>query len=172
MSEIVEELIGANEQSDFELVKPSSPDKGIVVVTCMDARINPYEVLGLSAGNAHILRNAGGVLTDDIVRSVALSQQAFKTTHVIVMQHTDCGLCKMDEAASIQNFTKMTGQKPEWQIGSFSDPYESVRSSVEKLESSPFIERKDNIYGFVYNVETGKIETVKNQSMITPEATP
>jgi carbonic anhydrase len=140
---------------------PMPPGKKVAVIACMDARLNVYGALGLQEGDAHVIRNAGGVVTDDGIRSLAISQRLLGTEEVILIHHTDCGMLTFtddDFKASIQDDT---GIKPAWAAESFSDLDEDVRQSVARIKASPFIPKKDAIRGFVFEVETGRLREVK-----------
>jgi carbonic anhydrase len=128
------------------------PARPVVLVTCMDARIDPALALGLVPGDAHVLRNAGGLVTDDVVRSLAVSQRALGTREVMVVQHTGCGMQGLDVTA--------LGLPPHTPVGAFTDLERSVRDSVARLRSSPLLLHRDRIRGFVYEVETGKLREV------------
>jgi carbonic anhydrase len=140
---------------------PMPPGKKVAVIACMDARLNVYGALGLQEGDAHVIRNAGGVVTDDGIRSLAISQRLLGTEEVILIHHTDCGMLTFtddDFKASIQDDT---GIKPAWAAESFSDLDEDVRQSVARIKASPFIPKKGAIRGFVFEVETGRLREVK-----------
>jgi carbonic anhydrase len=132
----------------------SPPSRQVAIVTCMDARIGPLEVLGLNLGEAHIIRNAGGIVTDDTVRSVCLSQRALGTREVLVIQHTRCGLHTPDPDALTNDIAEGAGQQPPWDVGGFSDFDDSVRRSVTRLRESPFLVATDNIRGFVLDMDS------------------
>jgi carbonic anhydrase len=139
---------------------PLPPAKKLAVVACMDARINVFGLLGLSEGDAHVIRNAGGVVTDDEIRSLAISQRLLGTEEIILIHHTQCGMLTFtddDFKASIQ---QETGVKPEWAAESFTDLDTDLRQSVARIKASPFIPHKGSIRGFVYEVETGKLREV------------
>jgi carbonic anhydrase len=139
---------------------PLPPGRKVAVVACMDARLNPYGLLGLQEGDAHVIRNAGGVVTDDEIRSLAISQRLLGTEEIILIHHTDCGMLTFtddDFKASIQ---ADTGIKPEWAAEAFNDLDEDVRQSIARIKASPFIPRKDNVRGFVYHVEDGTLHEV------------
>ncbi|HWK17993.1 MAG TPA: carbonic anhydrase [Solirubrobacteraceae bacterium] len=139
---------------------PLPPGRKIAVLACMDARLNVYGALGLQEGDAHVIRNAGGVVTDDEIRSLAISQRLLGTEEIILIHHTDCGMLtfKDDEfKAAIQD---ETGIKPEWAAESFSDLDQDVRQSIARIKASPFIPRRDAVRGFVYEVETGRLREV------------
>ena len=136
------------------------PRRQMAVVACMDSRMEIFEILGLSHGDAHIIRNAGGSVTDDVIRSLALSQRMLGTREIVLMQHTDCGLHKMNEDQFKADIEAETGLRPWWALESFSDPYTNVRQSIRRLEHSPFVFYKANIRGFVYDVDTGLLNEV------------
>jgi carbonic anhydrase len=139
---------------------PLPPGRKVAVVACMDARLNPYGILGLQEGDAHIIRNAGGVVTDDEIRSLAISQRLLGTEEIILIHHTDCGMLTFtddDFKASIQ---ADTGIKPQWAVEAFTDLDEDVRQSINRIKASPFIPRKDSVRGFVYHVEDGTLREV------------
>jgi carbonic anhydrase len=139
---------------------PAPPARKLVVVTCMDARIDVHAVLGLRDGDAHVLRNAGGVVTDDTIRSLVISQRALGTDAVALIHHTRCGMLGVDEDEFKQQLEDETGQRPEWPLGGFSDVDEDVRESMARVRESPFVGKKDQVRGFVYDVETGRLREV------------
>ncbi len=126
----------------------------------MDARLNPHALLGLEEGDAHVISNAGGVITDDEIRSLAISQRLLGTEEIVVVHHTDCGMLGLDAEAFKRSIAEETGVEPPWPVGAFPDLDADVRESVERLRESPFIPRKDSIRGFVYEVETGRLREV------------
>ena len=139
---------------------PLPPARKVAVVACMDARVNPYPILGLSEGDAHVIRNAGGVVTDDEIRSLAISQRLLGTEEIMLIHHTDCGMLTFSDDDFKADIQKDTGVKPTWAAESFEDLDEDVRQSIERIKGSPFIPNKDNVRGFVYEVETGKLREV------------
>jgi len=139
---------------------PLPPAKRVVVLACMDARLNPYGLLGLSEGDAHVIRNAGGVVTDDEIRSLAISQRLLGTEEVILIHHTDCGMLTFSDDEFRRQVQDDTGIKPEWAAEAFDDLEEDVRQSIARIKSSPFIPRKDSVRGFVYDVKTGRLDEV------------
>ena len=139
---------------------PMPPAKKVAVLACMDARINPYGLLGLKEGDAHVIRNAGGVVTDGEIRSLAISQRLLGTDEVMLIHHTDCGMLTFQDDAFKRQIQDETGIKPEWAAESFDDLEEDVRQSIARIQASPFIPRKDSVRGFVYEVETGKLREV------------
>jgi carbonic anhydrase len=139
---------------------PRPPAKKVAVLACMDARLNPYGILGLQEGDAHVIRNAGGVVTDDEIRSLAISQRLLGTEEIILIHHTDCGMLTFSDDDFKRSIQDEVGIKPEWAAEAFGDLDEDVRQSVGRITASPFIPRKDSIRGFVYEVETGRLREV------------
>jgi len=139
---------------------PLPPARGIAVVACMDARLNPHALLGLAEGDAHVIRNAGGVITDDEIRSLAISQRLLGTEEIMLIHHTDCGMLTFKDDDLRREIQDETGVKPEWAAEAFDDLDEDVRQSIARIKASPFIPRKDKIRGFVYEVETGRVREV------------
>jgi carbonic anhydrase len=139
---------------------PMPPGRGVAVVACMDARLNPYGILGLSEGDAHVIRNAGGVVTDDAIRSLTISQRLLGTTEVILIHHTDCGMVTFSDDAVKQQILDDVGIRPPFALEAFPDAGDDVRQSIARIKASPFIPHKDNVRGFVYDVTTGKLDEV------------
>jgi carbonic anhydrase len=139
---------------------PLPPASHVAVVACMDARLNVYGILGLKEGEAHVIRNAGGVVTDDEIRSLAISQRLLGTTEIILIHHTDCGMLTFTDDAFKRAIQDETGIKPEWAAEAFTDLDEDVRQSIARIKASPFVPRKDSIRGFVFDVATGKLNEV------------
>ena len=139
---------------------PLPPARKIAVLACMDARLNPYGILGLKEGDAHVIRNAGGVVTDDEIRSLAISQRLLGTEEIILIHHTDCGMLTFTDDDFKRAIQDEIGIKPEWAAEAFGDLDEDVRQSVARIQASPFIPRKDSVRGFVYEVETGRLREV------------
>jgi carbonic anhydrase len=137
------------------------PAKHVAVVACMDARVNPFGILGLSEGDAHVIRNAGGVITEDVVRSLALSQRLLGTREVILIHHADCGMLTFKDDEVKDQIEADTGLRPPFALESFPDPEKDVRQSMARLAASPFIPYKDEVRGFVYDVKTGRLNEVK-----------
>ena len=140
---------------------PMPPAKRVAVVACMDARLNPYGLLGLSEGDAHVIRNAGGVVTDDEIRSLAISQRLLGTEEIILIHHTDCGMLTFTDDDFRRQIQADTGIKPEWAAEAFDDLEEDVRQSIARIKASPFIPKKDHVRGFVFDVETGGLTEVR-----------
>src|SRR2546421_8297196 len=158
-----DELLANNEAYAASFDKadlPLPPDKKVAVVACMDARLDVGRALGLSEGDAHVIRNAGGVVTDDAIRSLAISQRLLGTQEIILIHHTDCGMLTFKDDEFKASIQQETGIKPEWAAEAFGDVDEDVRQSIARIKASPFLPRKDNVRGFVYEVETGKLREV------------
>jgi carbonic anhydrase len=136
------------------------PSRNIAVIACMDARLNVYGILGLSEGEAHVIRNAGGVVTDDEIRSLAISQRLLGTREIILIHHTDCGMLTFTDDAFKRSIQDETGIKPGWSAESFTDLDEDVRQSMARIKASPFVPHKDAVRGFVFDVATGKLNEV------------
>jgi carbonic anhydrase len=139
---------------------PLPPASHVAVVACMDARLNVYGILGLKEGEAHVIRNAGGVVTDDEIRSLAISQRLLGTTEVILIHHTDCGMLTFTDDQFKRSIQNETGIKPEWAAEAFTDLDEDVRQSIARIKASPFIPHKEAVRGFVFDVATGKLDEV------------
>ncbi len=139
---------------------PLPPGKKVAVVACMDARLNVYGALGLHEGDAHVIRNAGGVVTDDEIRSLAISQRLLGTEEIILIHHTDCGMLTFTDDDFKKSIQDDTGIKPEWAAEAFPELDADVRQSIARIKASPFIPRKDSVRGFVYEVETGRLREV------------
>lgn len=137
-----------------------SPSQHVAILTCMDARIRVFQLLGLIEGESHILRNAGGVVTDDTIRSLALSQRKLGTREVMIVQHTDCGLNSVTDESFKDELEAATGLRPTWAVEAFRDVEASVRTSVRRAEQSPFLPHRDLVRGFVYDVHTGRLSEV------------
>jgi len=133
------------------------PRRRLAIVACMDSRMDIFQMLGLAHGDAHVIRNAGGIVTEDVVRSLVLSQRLLGTQEVILLHHTDCGLQKVVGDQLRDEIEADTGQRPTWEIGGFTDPAESVRESIRKLRADPFVAHNDYIRGFVYHVDDGRL---------------
>jgi carbonic anhydrase len=139
---------------------PKPPATRVAVVTCMDARVLPSRILGLEEGDAHVIRNPGGVVEDDEIRALAISQRELGTAEIVVIQHTDCGMAGFDDDRFKRELQEETGVEPSWRRGSFRDPDEGVRRSLARIRESPFIPNTENVRGFVYDVETGTLREV------------
>jgi carbonic anhydrase len=139
---------------------PMPPSRHVAVVACMDARLHVSGILGLKEGEAHVIRNAGGVATDDVIRSLAISQRLLGTAEIILIHHTDCGMLTFTDDAFRSAIQDETGIKPPWSPESFTNLEEDVRQSIARIKASPFIPHKDAIRGFIFDVATGKLNEV------------
>jgi len=139
---------------------PLPPAKHLAVVACMDARLNVYGILGLNEGEAHVIRNAGGVITDDEIRSLAISQRLLGTEEIILIHHTDCGMLTFTDDGFKASIQDETGIKPPWSAESFGDLDTDVRQSIARIKASPFVPKRDAVRGFVFDVATGKLNEV------------
>ena len=160
---VTDELLQNNEAYAGSFDKgdlPLPPAKGVAVVACMDARLNVYGMLGLQEGDAHVIRNAGGVITDDEVRSLAISQRLLGTTEILLIHHTDCGMLTFSDDDLKAQIESDVGIKPHFSMEAFADLEADVRQSIARIQNSPFIPNKDSIRGFVYEVETGRLREV------------
>ena len=139
---------------------PMPPGAQVAVVACMDARLSVYGILGLREGDAHVIRNAGGVVTDDVIRSLTISQRLLGTREVILIHHTDCGMLTFTDDGFKQQIQDETGLKPQWAAEAFQDLDDDVRQSLRRIEASPFVTRHESLRGFVFDVATGKLNEV------------
>ncbi len=161
---LADDLLARNRQyaeRSFDGPRPLRPLRALAVVACMDSRMDMFGLLGLDNGDAHVLRNAGGVVTDDVIRSLAISQRLLGTRGIVLVHHTDCGMQKLTDDEFRDELEAATGMRPSFAIESFRDPYDHVRQSIARLQHSPFIAVKDEIVGFVYDVDTGLIHLVE-----------
>ncbi len=139
---------------------PGRPARHVAVVACMDCRLDPLRMLGLSLGDAHVMRNAGGIVTDDVIRSLCLSQRALGTREVLLVHHTKCGLAGVDEAAFRAELQADVGVTPPWSVETFVDVEADVRQSIQRIRNSPFVTHDEHVRGFVYDVDTGLLSEV------------
>jgi carbonic anhydrase len=160
---VTDRLLAANEEFAGRFGRghlPGTPSLGLAVVACMDSRLDVVAALGLEDGQAHVLRNAGGVITDDVIRSLALSQRKLGTREVILIHHTDCGLGKVTDDGFRAELQEETGMAPSFAIESFTDVEASVRGSIARIRNSPYLPHRDRVRGFVYDVDTGRLREV------------
>lgn len=162
MNSAIDELLAnaVSHEADFEGPRAVIPTRHITIVTCMDSRIDTFRIFGLDSGESHILRNAGGLVTDDTLRSLVLSQRLLQTREVILMHHTNCGLHGTDESALRAKIVAETGHEPTYRFGAFSDMDEAVRIAIRRVREHPFLPHRDRVRGFVYDVETGHLREV------------
>ncbi len=140
--------------------RPAAPATGVAVLACMDARLDVHALLGLAEGDAHVLRNAGGVVTDDVIRSLAVSQHELGTTEIILLQHTQCGMMTITDDGFREKLFEHVGVRPAWPVHAFTDLEASIRVSVSRLRSSPFLSASTSVRGFVYDVASGTLGEV------------
>ncbi|MGO9965218.1 MAG: beta-class carbonic anhydrase [Acidimicrobiales bacterium] len=160
---VTDELLRNNEAYASSFDKghlPLPPAKKLAVVACMDARLSPYGLLGLEEGDAHVIRNAGGVVTDDEIRSLAISQRLLGTEEIVLVHHTDCGMLTFTDDQFKRQIQDEVGIKPEWAVEAFEDLDEDVRQSIARIKASPFIPHKQSVRGFIYDVSNGKLREV------------
>jgi carbonic anhydrase len=160
---VTEELLQNNKAYAESFDKgdlPLPPAKGVAVVACMDARLDVHKILGLGEGDAHVIRNAGGVITDDEIRSLMISQRLLGTREIILIHHTDCGMLTFKDDELKAQIHQEVGMKPHFSMESFSDLEEDVRQSVARIQASPFIPHKESVRGILYEVETGRVRAV------------
>jgi carbonic anhydrase len=159
---VTDQLLEHNEKyaAGFSGPLPLPPSKHIAVLACMDARINVYAVLGLAEGESHVIRNAGGVITDDEIRSLAISQRLLGTKEIVLIHHTDCGMLTFTDEEFATQLEADTGQRPTWASESFTDLDADVRKSLSRIRSSPFIPHTDQVRGFVFDVATARLREV------------
>jgi carbonic anhydrase len=159
---VTDQLLENNEKyaADFNGPLPLPPASKLAVLACMDARLDVYRVLGLNEGESHVIRNAGGVVTDDEIRSLAISQRLLGTEEIILIHHTDCGMLTFTDDEFKASIQEETGLKPHWAPESFSDLETDVRQSIARIKASPFIPHTDQVRGFVFDVATGRLNEV------------
>lgn len=157
-----DELLANNARyaAGFEEHLPVAPRRQLAVVACMDSRMDIFEILGLEHGEAHVIRNAGGIVTDDVIRSLAISQRVLGTREVILVHHTDCGMQKLTDDEFTASLEAELGVKPAWSLESFRDPYADTAQSIRRLRMSPFVPYLGHVRGFVYDVGTGRLHEV------------
>lgn len=160
---VTDEFVKANKdyQEGFEGPLPLPPARKVAVVACMDARLDPAKVLGISEGDAHVIRNAGGVVTEDALRSLAISQRLLGTEEIVLVHHTDCGMITFTDDGFRQSIEAETGIRPPWAAEAFPDPAEDVRQGIRRIQANPFIPHTDRVRGFVFDVATGAIDEIE-----------
>ncbi|MGB8386690.1 beta-class carbonic anhydrase [Mycobacterium sp.] len=159
---VTDDYLANNAQyaSTFEGPLPLPPSKHVAIVACMDARLDVYRVLGLNEGEAHVIRNAGGVITDDVIRSLAISQRLLGTREIILIHHTDCGMLTFTDDDFKRAIQEETGVKPPWAAEAFPDVAEDVRQSLHRIEGSTFVTKHVSLRGFVFDIATGTLREV------------
>ncbi len=161
---ITESLLKSNESYAKSFDKgnlPLPPSKKLAVLACMDARLDVHKILGLSEGESHVIRNAGGVATDDAIRSLVISQRLLGTEEIVLIHHTDCGMLTFTDDDVKKKIQSEVGIKPPFALEAFSSLEEDVRQTMARIKSSPFIPRKDRVRGFIYDVKSGRLLEVK-----------
>jgi carbonic anhydrase len=160
---VTDELVRNNESYAGSFKKgdlPLPPARHVAVVACMDARLDVHKILGLQEGDAHVIRNAGGAVTDDAIRSLAISQRLLGTTEIVLIHHTDCGMLTFTDDDVKKKIESEVGIRPAFALEAFSDLDDDVRQSIARIKASPFVPHKSNVRGFVYDVRTGKLNEV------------
>ena len=158
-----DELLKANQDYAAQFDKgdlPMPPSRKVAIVACMDARLDVYRMLGLSEGEAHVIRNAGGIVSDDVIRSLAISQRLLGTEEIVLIHHTDCGMLTFRDDEVKAQIEQETGLRPPFALEAFPDPAEDVKQSMKRIQASPFVPRKDAVRGFVFDVKSGRLEAV------------
>jgi len=162
---VIDELLQNNQAYAQAFDKgdlPLPPAKRVAALACMDARLDVHKILGLQEGDAHVIRNAGGVATDDAIRSLVISQRLLGTQEVILIHHTDCGMLTFRDDEVKKQIEEATGIRPPFALEAFSDLEQDIRQSIARIKSSPFIPNKDSVRGFIYEVETGRLRQVES----------
>lgn len=159
---VIDELVAAAalHEGDFEGPRAVIPARHVAIVTCMDARIDIFRIFGLDSGAVHVLRNAGGLVTDDVLRSLVLSQRLLQTREIILMHHTNCGLHGADEAALRKAIIADAGSSPTYEFGAFHDIDDAVHTAVVRVREHPFLPHRDHVRGFIYDVDSGHLREV------------
>ena len=159
---VTQELVRANTRyaATFPGPRPRQPRLHLTVITCMDSRLDLFGALGLEVGDAHLLRNAGGIPTDDVLRSLAISQRAMGTSEVVLVHHTECGMAGFDDDAFRAELEAESGQAPTWRVPGFDDVYADLREAVETVRNCPWLPNRDNVSGFLFDVATGVLHEV------------
>ena len=161
---VTDQLLRSNEHYARSFTKgalPLPPAKGVAVVACMDARLDVHELLGLDEGDAHVIRNAGGAITEDAIRSLVISQRLLGTREIVLIHHTDCGMLTFADEALKRDIQAETGIRPSFAFEPFPDLDEDVRQSLARVRANPFVPHRDEVRGFVYDVRTGGLREVK-----------
>ncbi|HYZ15705.1 MAG TPA: carbonic anhydrase [Candidatus Acidoferrum sp.] len=161
-SSVIDALVEATRAHEAEFAGPRSviPGRHLAIVACMDSRLDMFRIFGLRPGDAHVIRNAGGIITDDVLRSLVLSQRFMQTREIVLLHHTNCGLQQMSEEGFRERITREVGQAPPYTFGAFTDPEESVRRSIARIKEHVFLPNRVHVRGFVYDVESGATREV------------
>lgn len=165
MNEQIEKILhdASEYEAEYAMAQLGArPAREMAVVMCMDARLRAYGILGIKEGDAHVIRNAGGIVTDDVVRSLVVSQRLLGTRHIVLVHHTECGMSTFTDDEMKAEIQAETGMKPAFSLEAFVDPEESVRQNILRLKTNPFIPHKDSIQGFVFDIKSGKLHLVED----------
>jgi carbonic anhydrase len=159
---VIDELLQAARAHEADFPGPHSviPARHLAIVACMDSRLDMFRIFGLHSGDAHVIRNAGGLATDDVLRSLVLSQRFMQTREIALLHHTNCGLQQMSEEEFRGRITREVGQEPPYAFGAFAEPEDSVRRSIARIKEHPFLLHRDHVRGFVYDVDSGATREV------------
>jgi carbonic anhydrase len=159
----IDHLIHANETyaASFPGARPLRPRLRMTVIACMDSRLDLFGALGLEIGDAHLIRNAGGIVTDDVLRSLALSQRSMGTREVVIVHHTECGMLGLDDDAFRADLARESGQEPPWRVPGFTDLPADVRESIAAVRNCPWIPNREDVRGFVFDVATAQIHEIR-----------
>jgi len=159
---VTDEFVEANKayQESFDGPLPLPPARKVAVVACMDARLDPAKILGIAEGDAHVIRNAGGVVTEDALRSLAISQRLLGTEEIVLVHHTDCGMVTFSDDEFRQGIEAETGIRPSWSAEAFPDAAADVLQGINRIRANPFVPRKEHVRGFVFDVATGALDEV------------
>ena len=160
---MIDDLVAANQAYAAAFADPgmgAAPVLHVAVVACMDARLDVNRLLGLQEGDAHVIRNAGGIATDDAIRSLAISQRLLGTTEIVLIHHTDCGMLTFTDADFLASIERDTGQRPGWAPAAFANLEDDVRAQRQRILDSPFVPEKSSVRGFVFDVATGRLAEV------------
>jgi carbonic anhydrase len=147
-------------EADFPGPHSVIPERHLAIVACMDSRLDMFRIFGLHSGEAHVIRNAGGIVTDDVLRSLVLSQRFMQTREIVLLHHTNCGLQQRTEAQFRDEIAREVGQVPPYEFGAFTEPDDSVRRSIARVKEHPFLPHRKSVRGFVYDVDTGATREV------------
>ena len=161
---VVDDLLSNNQKyaEEFAGPLPVPPSRHVAVVACMDARLDVYALLGLQPGEAHVIRNSGGAVTDDVIRSLAISQRLLGTSEILLIHHTECGMLTFTDDEFRQGIERETGIRPSWAAEAFADVDADVRQSVARIKASPFLPHTDHVHGYVFDVASGRLRAVED----------
>jgi carbonic anhydrase len=159
---VIEDLVRAAQSHEADFPGPHSviPERHLAIVACMDSRLDLFRIFGLHPGDAHVIRNAGGLATDDVLRSLVLSQRFMQTRAIVLLHHTNCGLQQMTEDEFRERIAREVGKEPPYAFGAFTNPDDSVRRSIARIKEHPFLPHRDQVRGFVYDVDSGAVREV------------